>query len=91
MTSSCWISTERLQGFPHDVLLAGHTHQMFCEPLGSTQFNHTCAIMSLPEMEVEVFGLSGEEPVKVWNWGVNQARGGLIRIDEDIHTILFNE
>jgi predicted phosphodiesterase len=75
--------TERLQGFPHDVLLVGHTHQVFCEPLGdtlvinpgSTQFNHSCAILSLPESKVEVFGLSGKQPVKVWNWGINQVRG----------------
>ncbi|MFC1773496.1 metallophosphoesterase family protein [Pseudomonadota bacterium] len=27
---------ERLQGFQHDVLLVGHTHQVFCEQLGGT-------------------------------------------------------
>ena len=25
-----------LQGFRHDVLLVGHTHQVFCEQLGNT-------------------------------------------------------
>ncbi len=63
--------TERLHGFPHDVLLVGHTHQVFCEQFGntlvvnpgSTRFNHSCAILSLPDMAMEVFGLSGEEPV----------------------------
>jgi len=75
--------TERLQGFPHDVLLVGHTHQVFCEQLGdtlvinpgSTQFNHTCAILSLPEMELKIIALSGKQPVKFWNWGINQVRG----------------
>ena len=37
---------------------------------GSTLFNHTCAILSLPEMAVEVFSLSGKEPLLVWNWGM---------------------
>ena len=75
--------TQRLQGFRHDVLLVGHTHQVFCERLGttmvinpgSTRFNHTCAILTLPDLKLEVFGLSGRQPVKFWNWGINQARG----------------
>ena len=69
--------SKQLQGFQHDVLLVGHTHQVFCEQLGdtlvinpgSTLFNHTCAILSLPEMTVEWFGLSGKQPVKAWHWG----------------------
>lgn len=77
--------TERLQALQHDVLLVGHTHQVFCEQLGdtlvinpgSTRFNHTCAILSLPGMELEVFALSGKQPVKFWNWGINQVRGAV--------------
>jgi putative phosphoesterase len=69
---------QRLQGFEQDVLLVGHTHQVFCEQLGdtlvinpgSTRFNHTCAILSLPELELQIFGLSGRQPVKSWNWGL---------------------
>jgi putative phosphoesterase len=72
--------TERLQGFRHDVLLVGHTHQVFCEQLGdtlvinpgSTRFNHTCATLSLPEMELKIFALSGKQPVRFWNWGISQ-------------------
>ena len=68
--------SKRLQGFEHDVLLVGHTHQVFCEQLGdtlvinpgSTRFNHTCAVLSLPDMALEVFGLSGRQPVRSWNW-----------------------
>jgi predicted phosphodiesterase len=78
---ACW--TQRLQGFQPDVLLVGHTHQVFCEPVGatlvinpgSTKFNHTCAILSLPEMKLDVLALSGKQPVKFWNWGINQVRG----------------
>ena len=70
---------QRLQAFEHDVLLVGHTHQVFCEEIGdtlvinpgSTRFNHTCAILSLPELELQIFGLSGRQPVKSWNWGVS--------------------
>jgi predicted phosphodiesterase len=70
--------TERLTGFEADVLVVGHTHQVFAEQLGrtlvinpgSTRFNHTCAILQLPEMKVEVIPLSGEVPVLAWNWGM---------------------
>jgi putative phosphoesterase len=73
---------QRLQGFEQDVLLVGHTHQVFCEQIGntlvinpgSTRFNHTCAILSLPELEVQIFGLSGRQPVKSWNWGLRENR-----------------
>jgi predicted phosphodiesterase len=71
---------ERLQGFGYDVLLVGHTHQVFAERLantlvinpGSTKFNHSCAILYLPELEVRVLPLSGKEVTKTWNWGTNQ-------------------
>ena len=35
---------------------------------GSTVFNHTCAILTLPELTVQVFPLSNNQPLKVWNW-----------------------
>jgi len=71
---------QRLQGFEHDVLLVGHTHQVFCEQIGetlvinpgSTRFNHSCGILSLPELELQTFGLSGRQPVKSWNWGMSK-------------------
>ncbi len=61
-----------------DVLVVGHTHQVFAEQLGevlvinpgSTMFNHTCAILTLPEMTVEFFPLGGKTPVLSWNWGM---------------------
>jgi len=60
-----------------DVLIVGHTHQVFAEQLGdmlvinpgSTQFNHTCMVLTLPEMTVQTFALQGMDPVKSWNWG----------------------
>lgn len=69
--------SERLAGFDPDILIVGHTHQLFAEYLGntlvinpgSTRFNHTCVILNLPEMDVEVFALSNKQPVKAWNWG----------------------
>jgi len=72
----CW--EKELGGYSFDVLVVGHTHQVFAERLGgklvvnpgSTKFNHTCAVLDLPGMEVRVFPLGGREPVKAWNWGM---------------------
>lgn len=68
--------TEQLAGFDCDVLVVGHTHQVFAERLGNTlvvnpgsaAFNHSCAILRLPEMTVQVFPLSGRQIEKNWNW-----------------------
>ncbi len=73
------IWTDRLAEFDYDVLVVGHTHQVFSEQLGntlvinpgSTTFNHTCAILSLPDMGCQWFSLSNKPPLKVWNWGTN--------------------
>lgn len=71
-----WI--HELEGYGFDVLVVGHTHQVFAEVLGqtlvinpgSTKFNHTCAILSLPDLEVRNVPLSGKTPRKVWHWGM---------------------
>jgi len=68
--------TDTLDEFDYDVLIVGHTHQVFAEKLGktlvinpgSTKFNHACTILTLPELTVEVLPLSNEEIVKTWNW-----------------------
>ncbi|MCH8845533.1 MAG: metallophosphoesterase family protein [Proteobacteria bacterium] len=68
--------SKNLEKFDYDVLIVGHTHQVFAERLGniliinpgSTKFNHTCAILTLPELTVQVFPLSNKEPLKTWNW-----------------------
>lgn len=70
--------TERLSGFDYDVLIVGHTHQVFAEQLGttlvinpgSTEYNHTCGILSLPDMEYQLFTLSNKSPIRSWNWGL---------------------
>lgn len=70
--------SEQLAGFDYDVLIVGHTHQVFAEYLGgtlvinpgSTLLNHSCAILRLPEMQVEIFSLSGKDVLRSWNWGM---------------------
>jgi hypothetical protein len=42
---------------------------------GSCCFNHSCAILTLPQKQVEWFGLSGQPISRVWNWGENQRSG----------------
>lgn len=69
--------TEALSSFDYDVLIVGHTHQVFVEKIagmlvinpGSTAFNNCCAILRLPEMTVELFPLAGKKIQRTWNWG----------------------
>ena len=69
--------TDYLEKFNYDVLIVGHTHQVFAEQLGntlvinpgSTKFNHTCMTLTFPEQEVRIFPVSDKTPQKVWNWG----------------------
>jgi putative phosphoesterase len=79
--------TEQLSAFSCDVLVVGHTHQVFAEQLGqtlvvnpgSTAFNNSCAILRLPEMTVQVFPLSGRTIERSWNWGdhvIGNSRSG---------------
>jgi len=78
---------QRLEGAGYDVLILGHTHQVYEIRLtdtlvinpGSSAYNHSCAILSLPDLTVEWFALSGKSIEKTWNWGVNQVRGGQSR------------
>lgn len=68
---------KELQSFDYDVLIVGHTHQVFVEQIGDTLvvnpgssvFNNCCAILRLPEMTVELFSLNGKPIQKTWNWG----------------------
>ncbi len=67
-----------LKDFAADVLIVGHTHQVFAEKLGnvlvvnpgSTVYNHSCAILNLPDLRVDFYNLSGSEILKSWNWGM---------------------
>lgn len=74
--------SERLGAFAHDILIVGHTHQVFAETLGktlvinpgSTQFNHSCAVLCLPDATVQWFALSGQDIRKSWNGGLTYGR-----------------
>jgi predicted phosphodiesterase len=70
---------ERLLTLDRELLVVGHTHQLFAERLGdvlvvnpgSTLFNRSCAIVELPSLEVQLLPLPGETARTVWDW-----RGG---------------
>lgn len=65
-----------------EVLIVGHTHQVFAEIInkilvinpGSSKFNHSCAVLTLPEMSIEWIALSGKPISKVWNWGAYRSK-----------------
>lgn len=68
---------KKLETYDYDVLIVGHTHQVFTENVGktlvinpgSTAFNHSCMILRLPEMTTRTFSLSGKAVERTWNWG----------------------
>jgi putative phosphoesterase len=74
--------TAQLAGFGRQLLIVGHTHQVYAERLGPTllinpgscTFNHSCAIVTLPEMQIEWFSLCNKAISLVWNWGTNELR-----------------
>jgi len=67
-----------LARYDFDVLVVGHTHQVFAEWLGrtlvvnpgSTAFNNSCAVLSLPDLKVTFIPLSEKGIRKVWHWGM---------------------
>lgn len=67
-----------LADFDYDVLIVGHTHQVYAEQLGKTlvvnpgsvPFNHSCMILSLPDLAVQTFALGGREIVMCWNFSM---------------------
>ena len=70
--------TSNLAGIDSDVLIVGHTHQVFALPLGqvfvvnpgSSVFNHSCMILSLPELTVREFALDRHNIVRCWNFSM---------------------
>jgi putative phosphoesterase len=68
----------KLADLDRDVLIVGHTHQVYAEQLGkvlvinpgSTPFNYSCMILSLPGLEVSSFALGGRDIVYCWNFGM---------------------
>ena len=75
---------ELLNDSPQDVLIVGHTHQVYAEHLGgvfvvnpgSSVFNHSCMILSLPELEVETFALAGQDIIKCWRFSMLREQTG---------------
>ena len=73
---SPWL--DRLSSLESDILIIGHTHQVFAEYFGallvinpgSTCFNHTCMLLTLPEMTVDILSLSNKQPLMTWNWSI---------------------
>jgi protein phosphatase len=71
-----WIT--RLSGVDCDVLIVGHTHQVYALQLGdvfvinpgSSVFNHSCMILSLPDLSVRSFALGNHDIVKCWNFSM---------------------
>lgn len=71
-----WIAN--LREVDCDVLIVGHTHQVYALQLGdvfvvnpgSSVFNHSCMILSLPDLTVRSFALGNEEIVKCWNFSM---------------------
>ena len=67
-----------LTGFEHDVLIVGHTHQVYAVQLGdvfvinpgSSAFNHSCMILSLPDLSVQTCALGKQEIIKCWNFSM---------------------
>lgn len=74
----------QLAGFGRQLLVVGHTHQVYAEQMGPTllinpgscTFNHSCAIVTLPEKRVEWFPLGGKPISLIWNWGANELCDG---------------
>ncbi len=71
-----WI--DKLSTVDCDVLIVGHTHQVYALQLGdvfvvnpgSSVFNHSCMILSLPELTVRSFALEQQEIVNCWNFSM---------------------
>ena len=69
---------QQLQGADYDVLIVGHTHQVYAQRIGdvmlinpgSSVFNHSCAILELPSMHVEFFSLEDKDILKSWNFSM---------------------
>ncbi len=69
---------QQLQNADYDVLIVGHTHQVYAQRTGdvmlinpgSSVFNHSCAILELPSMQVEFFSLEGRDILKSWNFSM---------------------
>ncbi len=70
--------TDALASIDADILIVGHSHQVYVQQLGSTllinpgsaPFNHSCMILQLPQKTVSRHALEGKDILPVWNWGM---------------------
>ena len=70
--------TEKLRDVDCDVLVVGHTHQVYALQMGgvfvvnpgSSAFNHSCMILSLPDLGVREFALGEREIIRCWNFSM---------------------
>ena len=77
--------SERLAAYDYDVLIVGHTHQVYAERMGnmlvinpgSVPFNHSCMILSLPDLGIRTFALGGRDIVKCWNFSMVFGQGSI--------------
>jgi putative phosphoesterase len=75
--------TQRLKDLDCDILVVGHSHQVFARRMdglllinpGSTAFNHAAALLELPGERVEFIPLQGKPLLPSWNFGLQFARG----------------
>jgi len=80
LAEACRFWSKALSDYPSDVLVVGHTHQVFAVELesllvinpGSCSFNHSCMILELPRKQVELFPLGGQQVLLSWNFGMER-------------------
>lgn len=73
---ACADWTRRLSSVKADVLIVGHSHQVFAVDLGrlrvinpgSCPFNHSAALLELPSGRVEFLSLEGQPLRHSWNF-----------------------
>lgn len=69
---------QQLDDLNQDVLVVGHTHQVFAEVMGdlllinpgSSAFNHSCMLLSLPDMQIQQFALGERDIIRCWNFSL---------------------
>jgi len=67
---------EQLENSDFDILIVGHTHQVYAQHLGevlvinpgSTVFNHSAMILTLPEQTIDIIPLQNRQIIKCWNF-----------------------
>lgn len=72
-----------LSDFQHEILIVGHTHQVYALQLGTTfvinpgssAFNHSCMILDLPDMNIQTYALENKEIIKCWNFSMLYGSG----------------